>query len=70
MTPCKGHFQVGFTLGEKAVKAAHESTLPDSVLAAIDGANKYVEGRAVRIEVRSKKDRDNVMKIAAVKMAN
>ena len=70
MTPCKGHFLVGFALGEKAVKAAHEATLPDSVLTVIDGAKKYAEGRAVRIEVRSKKDRDNVMKLAAIKMAN
>ena len=27
MTPCKGHFIVGFVLGEKTVKAAHETTL-------------------------------------------
>ena len=27
MTPCKGYFLVGFVLGEKAVKAAHEGAL-------------------------------------------
>lgn len=70
MTPCKGHFLVGFALGEKAVKAAHGSTLPDSVLTMIDQAKKYAEGRAVRIEVRSKKDLEITKKLAAIKMAN
>jgi hypothetical protein len=70
MTPCEGYFFVGFALGEKAVKAAHGSSLPDSLLAVLDEANKYAEGRAVRIEVRSKKDLDNAKKLASIKMAN
>ena len=70
MTPCKGHFLAGFALGEKAVKAAHDSRLPDSVLAVIDEAPKYAEGRGVRIEVRNKTDREIVKKLAAIKMAN
>lgn len=70
MTPCRGYFCVGFVLGEKAVKAAHGSTLPDSVLAIIDGASKYAEGRAVRIEIRNRKDFENAKKLASVKMAN
>ncbi len=70
MTPCKGYFLAGFALGEKAVKAAHESGLPESVLNIINGARKYAEGRAVRVEVRTKKDLDNTKKLAAIKMAN
>jgi hypothetical protein len=70
MTPCKRHFLVGFALGEKAVKAAHQSDLSDSVLTIIDEAKKYAEGRAVRIEVRTKRDLSNVEKLAAIKMAN
>ena len=70
MTPGKGYFYVGFVLGEKAVKAAHESALPGPVLAEIDGARKYAEGRGVRIEVKSKKAREIVKKLAAIKMAN
>jgi hypothetical protein len=70
MTPRKGHFSAGFTLGEKAVKAAHESDLPDSVLTLIDSARKYAEGRGVRIEVRTKKDLTATKKLAAIKMAN
>ena len=63
-------FLVGFALGEKAVRAAHEAALPTSLLAVIDEAPKYAEGRGVRIEVRTKKDLDAVRKLAAVKMAN
>ncbi|MGD8698651.1 MAG: DUF3788 domain-containing protein [Gemmatimonadales bacterium] len=70
MTPCKKHFLVGFVLGEKAVKAAHESELPEALLALIDSAPKYPEGRGVRIEVRTKKDLEAIKQLAAVKMAN
>jgi hypothetical protein len=70
MTPCKGHFLVGFALGEKAVKAARGGALPDSVLAVIDGAKKYAEGRAVRLEIRNKKDLENAKKLSSIKMAN
>ena len=70
MTPCRRHFLIGFVLGEKAVKAAHACTLPDSILAIIDEAEKYAEGRGVRVEVRNKKDLAVAQKLAAVKMAN
>ena len=70
MTPCKGYFLVGFVLGEKAVKAAHDKGLPAPILAAIDQAPKYAEGRGIRIEIRNKKDFENVKKVAAIKMAN
>ncbi len=70
MTPCKGHFLASFALGEKAVKIAHESDLPADVLQVIDTAKKYVEGRAVRLEVRSAEDVRDIEKLAAAKMAN
>jgi hypothetical protein len=70
MTPCKGYFLASFALGEKAAKAAHESDLPADVLAVIDGAKKYAEGRGVRLEVRSAKDVSHIVTIAAIKMAN
>ena len=70
MTPSTGFFYVGFALGEKAVAAAHASDLPQSLLEIIDGSQKYAEGRAVRLEVRSAADLDNVTNVAAIKMAN
>jgi hypothetical protein len=70
LTPCSGHFLVGTALGEKAVKAAHESGLPAKLLDVIDSAKKYVEGRAIRLEVRTKKDLAAVQQLATIKMAN
>ncbi len=70
LTPCRKHFLVGFALGEKAVKAAHTCPLSDVILAIIDGAPKYAEGRGVRVEVKTKKDLAAVKELAAVKMAN
>jgi hypothetical protein len=70
MTPCNGHFLVGFALGEKAVKAAHAIPLSESTLAIIDNSQKYAEGRAVRVEVKTKKDLVVAKDLAAVKMAN
>ena len=70
LKPCEGYFRASFALGEKAVKAAHESGLPESVLRLIDEAPKYAEGRGVRLEVRTKADVRAVLGIAAIKMAN
>jgi len=70
MTPSNEFFYVGFALGEKAVAAAQQSALPQSVLDTIDNSQKYAEGRAVRLEVRSGNDVSNVLKIARIKMAN
>ncbi|MDD4857304.1 MAG: DUF3788 domain-containing protein [Candidatus Krumholzibacteria bacterium] len=69
MTPCAGHFLVSFALGEKAVRAAHESRLSDSVLKLIDDARQYAEGRGVRIEVRNRGDVEEIKRLAAIKMA-
>ena len=70
MTPCEGYFLASFALGEKAVKAAHNSDMPASVLEVIDNAKKYAEGRGVRLEVRTAGDVRNVEKLAIIKMAN
>ena len=70
LTPCKRHFIAGFALGQKAVDAARAIPLDTSVLAVIDAAPKYPEGRGVRIEVRTKRDAEYVKQLADVKMSN
>lgn len=70
LTPREKFFMAGFALGEKAVTAAHDAGLPAEILTLIDEARKYAEGRAVRLEVRTKADLDNTRKVAAIKMAN
>ncbi len=70
MTPQEKRFQVGFALGEKAVSAVRGTGLSRVVLDVVDNATKYAEGRAVRLEVRYKKDLPDIEKLAAAKMAN
>jgi hypothetical protein len=70
MTPCEGYFLASVVLGEKAVKAAHEAKLPGSVLAMIDSAKKYAEGRGVRFEVRTAKDIRGLVELVGVKIAS
>lgn len=70
MTPCRRHFLVGFVLGDRAVQAAHDEALPGPLLAEIDGARKYAEGRGVRIRIGTLRDLDNAKRLAAIKMAN
>ena len=70
MTPCRAYFLASFALGEKACRVAHSAKLPGPVLALIESAPKYAEGRGVRIPVRSGHDLDTVESLAAIKMRN
>ncbi|RPJ47719.1 MAG: DUF3788 family protein [Candidatus Latescibacterota bacterium] len=69
MTPCAGHFLASFALGEKACAAAREAKIPARILARIDEAPKYAEGRGVRIPVRTERDASAVRKLAEIKLA-
>jgi hypothetical protein len=70
LTPSDGYFYVGFAYGEKAATAALESDLPASVKEIIEGAKKFAEGRAIRMEVRGPEEGESVKKMATIKMAN
>lgn len=70
LTPVAGGFRASFAMGEKAVRAAHESALPQSILRLIDDAPRYAEGRAVRLDVKRASDVKYVLELAAIKMAN
>jgi hypothetical protein len=70
MTPGRKQFQVGFMLGGKAASCALKMNLPKEVVDTIKSAKKYVEGRAVRLEVRFKKDLPAIRKIVEAKMSN
>ena len=67
--PGTGCFLASFALGDKAVAAARK-TLPAGVLKIMDGAKRYAEGTAVRIEVRAAKDAQVVKMLAKIKIEN
>jgi hypothetical protein len=70
LLPRGGGFLAAFALGEKACAAARESSLSSAVLAAIEDAPRYAEGRGVRLLVRGKKDAAQVRALAAIKLAH
>ncbi len=68
MTPCSGHFLVSLVLGDKAVRAAHERGLPESILTALDSARKYAEGRGIRLQIRTPAELKPIEALAAIKV--
>ena len=70
MLPRQGYFLTSFVLGEKAVKAAHDSGLPKNILNVIDGAKQFAEGRSVKLEIRRAEDVLAVENLAIIKMRN
>ena len=68
--PCPGAFRVAFVLGDKAVAAARQSDLPQSVIKIINTAKRYAEGTAVRLEIKAVKDITAVIHLAGIKLAN
>jgi hypothetical protein len=69
MTPCQGHFLAGIVLGEKTIAAAHANVLPKPVLAVIEAAPRYAEGRGIRQKVSSAPDLRIVTRLLDLKMS-
>lgn len=67
MTPQTGRFLVSFALGEKAAAAAHAAKLPKALLAALDAAPRYAEGRGLRLEVQDARLVPALATLAAIK---
>jgi len=70
LVPGERHFLAGFCLGAKAVAAARQAGLSPAVLAAIEAAPQYAEGRGFRMEVRTKADAAEVLTLAALKLGS
>jgi hypothetical protein len=70
LTPGNGTFLASFVLGERAVAAARASELPRQVIAAIEAARKYAEGRGVRLEVQTEDDARAIRLLAQLKEAH
>jgi Protein of unknown function (DUF3788) len=63
-------FMAAFILGEKAMRAARQTKLPQRVVKVLDEAPKYPEGTGVRLGVKTPKDVETVKRLAAIKLAN
>ena len=70
LSPGKDGFLASFALGDKAISAARRAGFPARVVRLIDGAKRYQEGTAVRMEVRTPEDAGIVLRLAAIKRDN
>ena len=70
LSPCERGFTVLFILGDKAMQAARQSTLPKRILGTLDAAPKYPEGTGLRLHVKTSREIGTLKKLAAIKLAN
>jgi hypothetical protein len=70
LSPSRGSFMASFALGDKAIQAARQSTLPQRVVRIIDEAKRYAEGTALRIHVSRAEDIEVIKKLAKAKLEN
>ena len=68
--PRSKHFIAAIILGDRAVAALRESELAPEVIAMVENATRYTEGRVIRFEIRSKKETEVVEALAKIKMEN
>jgi len=69
-TPLQGYFQLVFIFGDKAVAAVEKSDLPKDMIDKLRKAKKYMEGRGLQVEVKSREDLENVKKLVEIKLSN
>ena len=70
LIPMRGSFQVSLVLGDKAVKAAIQSKLPQRVLKTIADAKRYAEGTGIRLAVTAPEDLVAIEQLAQIKIDN
>ena len=70
LIPLHGSFHVSLVLGDKGVKAARASELPQHILKTIAGARRYAEGTGIRLAVTAPVDLAVVEKLALIKIDN
>jgi hypothetical protein len=68
LTPQTDQFLLGVVLGEKAAKAAHDAGAPEAVLALIDSAPRYAEGRGIRMPIKTRADLEVAQALTALKV--
>jgi hypothetical protein len=70
LSPSERCFTVLFILGDKTMKAARQSKLPQRIVDALDAAPKYPEGTGIRLHVKTSREIGTLKKLAAIKLAN
>ncbi|MCP4724935.1 MAG: DUF3788 family protein [bacterium] len=70
LLPFENDFRIAFVLGDKAVAACEKSELPKELIETIKNERKYMEGRGVRVDVRSGEDVNIIKMLLKIKVEN
>lgn len=70
MGPRDGFIMVAFVFGDKGFDAVQESSLSQSIKDELRNTTKYVEGRGIRLQVRTKADLANIKTLIDIKLVN
>jgi hypothetical protein len=68
--PHEKSFVIGFVFGDKAVSVIEKSKLPKKTIEEIKNAKKYMEGRGLRIEIKSQKEVEIIKILIKIKVDN
>ena len=67
LIPCDKFFKMGIVFGEKATADCRKSDISKSVLAQIEAAPVYAEGRGIRFDLTDSKLLEDVKKLILIK---
>jgi len=70
MKPEESAFMVAFVFGDKAVAEVGKSNLPENIKTELTEAKKYMEGRGLRVYVKTNDDLEIVKKLVEIKVKN
>jgi hypothetical protein len=70
VVPQQNYFRISFVFGDKAVDVIDKSDLPNEIKTTLRNAQKYAEGRGLRLEVKDKEHVKNIKKLIEIKIKN
>lgn len=70
VVPCSGYFRAVFTLGGKAVAGVITSKLPVDIKNKLLTSKKHTEGRTIQLDVKNKKQSENILQLIQIKLKN
>jgi hypothetical protein len=70
MKPEESAFMVAFVFGDKAVNEVEKSNLPENIKTELTEAKKYMEGKGLRVYVKTNDDLEIVKKLVEIKVKN
>ncbi len=70
LLPRDGFFKTAFVFGAKATEQVLQSNVDKTIKTELEQAKPYAEGRGIRIEVRTKKQLNDIKELVKIKAAS